>query len=350
MKRIWALTYIVLLGASPQQAANAEIWGFEGERNRFTDFVWQYNLKGFEEAEYHLAVERLFWDFENVSGKRLSPGPKRMAGIKVYSNSGRGISTPRPLVRAVVAALKARGWQNHELFVMDAMEFWLRDSGFLPPLSLRKQGDNFFGVPVWPLDRGSFFDPLWFYENPLPSKSARALSAQLLGEIEVEALPEERKSFLARPLLTEVDFWINLPMVMDHPAVGVNGALINATLWNASNRDRFFVSPANAPIAVAEIAATPELLAGWVVTLMTLERFQFIGGPVFNSLYTRSEPILWMSVDPVRLDTLILQRMNRHRANNGFDILGDELPMLHFSEQLGVGSQVLEDIKWIVLP
>jgi len=113
---------------------------------------------------------------------------------------------------------------------------------------------------------------------------------------------------------------------------------VNATLWNASNTARFFRSPANAPAAVAEMSAIPELRQTWAFTLASLQHYQFVGGPFFNSLYTVSEPILWLSNDPVMLDALVRDRMNGHRRRQGFEPIDEEIRTLEFAETLGVGS------------
>ena len=139
-------------------------------------------------------------------------------------------------------------------------------------------------------------------------------------------------------MFLDADFWINLPVYTDHQYLGVNGALVNATLWNASNTARFFRSPANAPAAVAEMSAIPELRQTWVCSIVSLQHYQFIGGPYFNSLYTVSEPVVWLSADPVALDTLALMRINRWRERAGFKPISDEIRTLDFAETLGVGS------------
>ena len=158
---------------------------------------------------------------------------------------------------------------------------------------------------------------------------------------------EDRKSFLATPLFFDADFWINLPVYTDHPTLGVNGALVNATLWNASNTARFFRSPANAPAAVAEMSAIPELRQTWVFTITSLEHYQFIGGPFFNSLYSRSEPLVWLSTDPVMLDALMRDRIDKARRQGGFENVSEEIRTLEFAETLGVGSTKIKKVKII---
>ena len=73
-------------------------------------------------------------------------------------------------------------------------------------------------------------------------------------------------------------------------------------------------------------------------TLASLEHYQFIGGPFFNSLYSSSEPLLWLSTDPVMMDALMRDRIDRLRKQTGFEPISEEIRTLEFAETLGVGS------------
>jgi hypothetical protein len=87
----------------------------------------------------------------------------------------------------------------------------------------------------------------------------------------------------------------------------------------------------------------------WALTLVTLERYQFVGGPNFNSLYTHSEPRLWLSADPVMLDALMLERLNHHRRIREFDSLGVLIPQLDYSVDLGLGYGLPEQATIVPL-
>ena len=216
---------------------------------------------------------------------------KKRVGLKVYTDSGPGLATPIPLVKAVIAALERRGFENRNIFLVGLNQLRLRMTGYLPSLVTGQdalRGQSGLCARVGPLLRSGLV---------LRQPAAGALRPGLRRAADQAAIPntstkdEDRKSFLATPLFLDADFWINLPVYTDHPVLGVNGALVNATLWNASNTARFFRSPANAPAAVAEMSAIPELRETWVFTIASLEIYQYIGGPFFNSLYTASEPL-----------------------------------------------------------
>ena len=98
------------------------------------------------------------------------------------------------------------------------------------------------------------------------------------------------------------------------------------------------------------MSAIPELRETWVFTLASLERFQFIGGPFFNSLYTASEPRLWLSTDPVMLDALVRDRFNALRKQSGFGPVDEEIRTLEFAETLGVGSTKTHLARIIPVP
>ncbi len=312
--------------------------------------VWEFRLNDFSDAAYRYAVEQMIQNFELTTGRPLAPGKKNKAGIKIYTDSGPGLATPFGLTRAVIASLEKRGFEKKDIFLVGLNPLRLRLTGYLP--SLATGTSPFPGHPVYVLESGRYYDPVWFYDSPLPARfdpvtNERAAEVAAGGKAST-TVEEDRKSFLATPLFIEADFWINLPVYTDHPVLGVNGALVNATLWNASNTFRFFRSPATAPAAVAEMAAIPELREGWVLNFASLHLYQFIGGPYFNSLYTISEPVLWMSPDPVQLDALMLQRINDGRKRAGFEPVNeDSARLLEFAAQLGVGSDKTRDVHWI---
>ena len=308
--------------------------------------VWQAHMPGFTDRDYEVEVEKLIAAFEKARRRPIVPGAKHKVGLKIYSDSGPGMATPTGLVKAVISALELRGYKNKDIFLVGLNQLRLRMTGYLPSLVT---GDTpFKGNPVFVLESNRYYDPVWFYDSPLPERFDPIFAAhQTEGVPNSSSKEEDRKSFLATPLFLETDFWINLPVYTDHQVLGVNGALVNATLWNASNTARFFRSPATAPAAVAEMSAIPELRQTWLFTLASLEHYQYIGGPYFNSLYTKSEPLLWLGTDPVMMDALMRAKINLWRRKEGFEPISDEIRTLEFAETLGVGSTLISSAKMI---
>ncbi|HEX3730982.1 MAG TPA: hypothetical protein VHV47_14315, partial [Opitutaceae bacterium] len=96
--------------------------------------VWEADLSNFEPPDYDTAVEDLISRFEKVHGRRLAPGPKKKVGLKVYTDSGPGLETPIPLVKAVIAALERRGFEDRNIFLVGLNALRLRMTGYLPSL------------------------------------------------------------------------------------------------------------------------------------------------------------------------------------------------------------------------
>ncbi len=304
--------------------------------------VWETNIE--EGGLYYEEVEALLKAYELAVGNSLQPGPEGKVGLKVNTRGGRGLSTPHGLVRGLIGAMERRGFERKNILIVDHSAYSMRRAGFLPPLS---KGETLFaGCPVLALDTKAYYNKDWYYDSPLPPplKESPQFLSKKCDEVALKEGDEERKSFFAAPLLFEVDFWFNLVVGVDDPALGIDGALANVTLWNVSNSRRFLVNQTTASAAVAEIAAIPELQERLILHFMSMERYQFIAGPFFNSLYTRSEPQLRMSSDPVALDRLLFDRINELRLFEGFPEI-DPLPrQLPFAASLQLGVFDLKQI------
>jgi len=301
------------------------------------DRIWLAKVQEFDDSSYQEAVRQLVAGFEEIAGKRLEPGEKRRVGLKVYTNSGAGLRTPPKLVNALIDFLVSRGYKRQELFVIDLDTDSLWRSGFISSRADRVKEYN--GVPVYALDEGRFYDANWFYDSPLPSQYLSPIQLKNEGGYDYDAkMQDDRKSFLPVPLLLDVDFWVNLPVVSDHPDLGINGTLANATLWNVSNQFRFMNNMAGASAAIAEIAAIPELRRGLVFSIVSLEKLQFMGGPVFNQNYVRSYNEIYLSCNPVALDRIFLEKLNRARETMGFRAISPIPPVFEYARSLNLGD------------
>ncbi|MEX0322143.1 MAG: DUF362 domain-containing protein [Puniceicoccaceae bacterium] len=332
-------------------ASETSFWKDTKEKSAFNGMIWRSEFEDPESSAIAAKVENLISAFEESTGKQLVPGIHRRVALKIYSNSGAGLHTPKPVVDAVQDVLKKRGYDAEDIIIVDAREEMLREAGYLPPLSeIEKTGPYYRGARIYSLNTGVQKSPTWFYESPLPMEFSSPLGREMLKPIITVDPEEARKSYLPESLVTKVDFWINLPMASHNPATGLSGALVNGTLFNVTNGTRFFSSPANASVAVAEIAAIPELNESWALNLISLEEFQYIGGPAYNANYTRSKGELWLSVDPVIMDANLIRLQNQARLESGFMELPEIPDFLVYAMQLGLGRGLSMETKFQDLP
>ena len=325
---------IALLWIASLSAQDAES---NSTQNKALDKIWLEKVPEFNAQTYHTSVQNLIAHYEEATGIHLGPGEKRRAGIKIYTNSGAGLRTPTHLVDAVIDFLVARGYKKNELFIIDQNTDALWRAGYIASRS-----DPFWtykGVPVYALDVGIYYNPDWFYDSPLPSQYIAPVQLKNKGGYDLDKdFKDDRKSYLPVPLLLDVDFWVNLPVIMDHPELGINGTLANSTLWNVSNQYRFMNNTAGASAAIAEIAAIPELNRSLAFSIVSLERLQYMGGPIFNSSYVRTFNEIYLSSNAVALDRIFLEKINRARETMGFTPVSPMPPVFEYAKSLQLGD------------
>ena len=304
----------------------------------------EHPLADFGDASYAQATETLIAGFESRTGVSLKPGERRRCAIKLSTQSGAGLSTPKALVRAVADALVRRGFARENLFLCDVASAPLRQAGFLP---LRGEGEpRFEGLLVRAWDneaRAWIGDPRLTYENPVPPQPG----------VPLPDWQDPRVSLLPKPLFDEVDFWIQLPVISDSPDLGVRGALACASLGNATNAERVAGNPRNASLAAVEICAAPEMDRRRVLNLLSLERYQIRGGPIFDAGWCRSEKVLYASANAVILDYLAFSKIRAARAAVGKPDQDPAEPPLFQAATSGglrLGSARPGDITLVRLP
>lgn len=322
---------LLLLGVAPSMAA--------------TDpklLVVEQKLKGFGDADYASSIERILTEFEANTGIVLKPGALRRCGLKVSSEAGQGLATPKPLVRALGGALVRRGFTPQAIVLCDVRQQSLQQCGFLPPLATEPQIFEGFSVVAYePNAKKWAEDKKLCFEN------------QVLPRPGVPTPPwgDARVSVLPKTLFDEVDFWINLPVLSDSKSLGVHGAIAAASLGNMANAERFSDNPYNASKVAVEVCAIPGLAKKNVLTILSLERYQILGGPGFDANWCVSEKTILASANPVILDFIGLQKINAGRLARSVETIHPEPPVFAAANagEIRLGTCRASEIKLVRL-
>ena len=104
------------------------------------------------------------------------------------------------------------------------------------------------------------------------------------------------------------------------------GRAITSSRWGLV-LPRFLDNPFNAFKAAVEVCAIPKLAQRNVLTILSLERYQVLGGPDLDASWSRSEKRLLSSANPVSIDFTGLQKINAGRAASGIEIIHPEPPI-----------------------
>lgn len=273
-------------------------------------------LRDFSFDSYKTAVENCFTVFESQKSSLLTQEPKGSVGIKIVAGFGEGLRTPPELLKAVIEALIKRGYNRSKIFIWDCSESKLRASGFLPKLSKRLPS-YFDSCLVKTFDDPNSTDPEWFYESSLAP--ALHYTPRYLYPLEsYENVKEARRSYLPVELFLDADFWVHLPVPMEHPHLGPWCALADSSFGMITNMERFLNFPAHMPIVCAEINSIPELYEKHLLTIVSLENAQFVGGLTFYPRFSLHQQKLWAAIHQKEIDEAWLALLNENRRKKGF--------------------------------
>lgn len=244
-----------------------------------------------------------------------------IVGIKVFSAPGPYSGTRPAVVSAVVEGLLAAGLPPKSIIVWDKHTTDLRLAGFFD-LADR------FGIRV----RGSA--EAGYDEDT--SYDASLIGTLLWGDLEFgkKGPGVGRRSFVSQLVSKQMTRIINIPPLLNHNQAAVSGNLYSLASGSVDNFNRFEPEPGRLAGAVPEIYAMRALSDKVAVSIVDALLCQYEGGERGLLHYSTVLNELRFSTDPVALDVLSAQELNRQRLSAGASQAGKPNPELYANAAL----------------
>lgn len=219
-------------------------------------------------------------------GRLVRPGDR--VGLKVNTLGGRGISTSTHLVEAICERLQEAGIKAADIVVWDRDSEELERAGFHGSVGGK-------GVQCYGTDQVD-------YEQEL----------SVFGSV---------GSRLSKILTQRTNVLINLPVLKDHDGAGVTMALKNM-YGVIHNPNKYHPNGCNPYIA--DLNMLPEVRTRMRLTICDATTAMYHGGPAYKPEFCWNANSLMVSDDPVALDYVGWQTIERKRAEKGLKTLEAE--------------------------
>jgi len=220
-------------------------------------------------------------------------------GLKVFSRPGPTSGTRPAVVEALVKSLLAAGLPARQIIVWDRSIADLRQAGFF---SLAEH----YGVRVAGSAEAGY-DEKTFYES--------ALLGQLSwGDLEFgqTGAGVGRKSHVSK-LLFGMDKIITVTPLLNHNLAGVSGSLYGLAMGSVDNTIRFELDANALADAVPDILALDVLYDRLTLHIVDALICQYQGEERQLLHYSTALNELWVSRDPVAVDVLAIEELERQR-------------------------------------
>ena len=223
-------------------------------------------------------------------------------GIKVFSQPGPLSGTRPAVVAAIVHGLLAAGLPPDKIIIWDKHAADLRAAGFFKlaaQLGVRVAGAAETG-----------YDPNTFYLPDSP-----VIGSLVWGDSEFGLKGEGigKKSFVSKLVSQQITKIISVAPLLNENDAGLCGHFFSLCLGSVDNTRRFEGDSDRLAVALPEIYALPSVGDRVVLNVTDALLGQYLGGPASFLQYATVLDQIWLSRDPVALDTLALKELARQR-------------------------------------
>jgi uncharacterized protein (DUF362 family) len=153
----------------------------------------------------------------------------------------------------------------------------------------------------------------------------------------------DRKTRFSRILTEQITALINMPLVKTHRMSGVTGALKNH-YGSIQNPSDFHGNNCSQP-GIPEINALPPVREKTRLVVVDALWVVIEQGPRWTLEYMRPLNAIWVSTDPVAVDRLVLDTIDRLRAAEKLDSVAPDAVHIELAGKLGLGEWRLDKIQ-----
>ena len=261
--------------------------------------------------------------------------PTDRIGIKVSAVGGAQFSTHVGVVEAILAGLEKAGMERRSVVVWDRESSDLAAAGF-DPKRLRCQVRGINPPRGW--DRAAPFQAPALGKLIWGDLLFAEKSRKRLGKTPATQDQLSSTSHFASIVSRDLTKIINVPVLSDSPAIGVAGALYNATVPNVDNWRRFITLEGGAIESLPDLYAAEQLGPKIVLHLMDGLIAQYAGGPEGNPNYAFPHATLYASRDPVALDAIALRKLEGWRREMKLPPIGRRAAWIAAAAKAGLGT------------